>query len=255
MLATLPMYDLPEIKAATDNLWQALGKRLGSDIRLNREINLVDAWRQPDLLFSQTCGFPLTHEFRGVLKYVATPHYAADGCHGAYYSSLLFARESQPLEKFRNMRAAVNTADSMSGMLALKVMVAPFASNRRFFSKSILTGSHMNSLRWVREDKADICAIDAVTAAHIRQHRPDLLQDLAVVEQSPMVPALPFVSRCGDINLIQQVLQDVIADDTLRATREALLLTGMSVLPADAYAVIASHERRMQGSGGVDLFT
>ncbi len=49
----------------------------------------------------------------------------------------------------RDARAAFNTRDSMSGMLALKLVFAPLAGRRRFFAGAIETGSHVGSMRAV----------------------------------------------------------------------------------------------------------
>ena len=88
MIASLPMYDLPEIRAATDAWWRGLSEHMGIKGELDRGPDHYQAWRDPDLVFSQTCGYPLTHEFRGRLRLLATPHYAADGCTGPFYRSI-----------------------------------------------------------------------------------------------------------------------------------------------------------------------
>ncbi len=97
-----------------------LSRHLGVAVELDRNPDHFAAWRRDDLAFSQTCGYPFTHEFKGLLKYIATPHYAVPGCHGANYCSFIFARFDQPLDSFRGGVAAVNNPDSMSGMLALE---------------------------------------------------------------------------------------------------------------------------------------
>ncbi|NIR61538.1 MAG: hypothetical protein GWO02_19625, partial [Gammaproteobacteria bacterium] len=48
-----------------------------------------EIWRSTELLLSQTCGYPLTHALAGVVELVATPAYAAQGCRGPEYASLL----------------------------------------------------------------------------------------------------------------------------------------------------------------------
>ena len=80
MTASLPMYDWPELQPANDALWRGMARYLGIDVRLDRRADHRSVWHDPGLLFSQTCGYPLTHEFRGRLDLIATPHYSADGC-------------------------------------------------------------------------------------------------------------------------------------------------------------------------------
>jgi ABC-type phosphate/phosphonate transport system substrate-binding protein len=252
MLATLPMYDWPEVRSSTDALWRVLRRELGVDGELDRSIPYEEAWCEPGLVFSQTCGFPLTHQFRNVLHYIATPHYAVEGCEGPAYSSFVFAREPSALADFRGTRAAVNTPDSMSGMLALKLAFSEVADHSAFFGDVILTGGHVNSLIAVRDGTADVCAIDAVVVA--RQHRPDLLRGLRVIATSPVVPGLPFVTRIGNVNSIRAALEKVFADPQLAYARRTLFISGLSILNSSAYDAISDSESRMQEAGFVFPF-
>jgi ABC-type phosphate/phosphonate transport system substrate-binding protein len=254
MIASLPMYDFPEVREATDGLWRAIAKRLGTDIALSRELDWTAAWSRPNLLFSQTCGYPFTHALAGQLRYVATPHYAADGCVGPNYSSILFAREAVPLESFQNTIAAFNNRDSMSGMLALQLVFAPLAQEGRFFSNAIETGGHLASLAAVQSAEADVCAIDCVTVAYARRYRPTALAGLQEVGRSQQVPGLPYVTREDSAADVQRVLRDVFEDPATQAHRDALLLNGLSVLGSNAYAIIPTLETEMLNRDGLVLW-
>ena len=253
MTASLPMYDWPEVRAATDGLWAAVASRAGTDESLLRDGDHVAHWRRNGLLFSQTCGYPFTHEFDGRLTLVATPHYGVDGCDGPLYQSIVLARRKAPLEEFHGAVAAVNNPDSMSGMLALKLVFAPLARNGRFFGKSILSGGHIASLQAVRDGKADVCATDAVCVALARRYRPDYLEGLVEIGRGPMVPGLPFVTVAGNVAALRQALADVFADQASRAIRDHLFLTGFSILEPRDYLAILERERAMEKSGGLEL--
>lgn len=253
MIASFPMYDWPEVREATGAWWRGLSRHLGVSIELDRNPDHFAAWRRDDLFLSQTCGYPFTHEFKGLLKYVCTPHYAVPGCEGANYCSFIFARVKQPLDSFGGSIAAVNNPDSMSGMLALKLVFAPFATHGKFFSKAIETGSHINSMIAVRDGKADVCAIDAVCVAMAKRYRPDNLEGLVEIARSPIVPSLPYVTRSGNIGDIRRALVAAFADSELQAWRDRLFLSGQSVLPATAYERITDLESEMQRAGGLDL--
>lgn len=253
MIASLPMYDWPELREATDAWWAGLASHLGVAIGLYRGPDYTGAWRRPDLLFSQTCGYPFTHALRGKVRLVATPHYGADGCDGSNYCSLVFAREIKPLAAFRGGRAAVNHADSMSGMLALKLVFAPLAEHGRFFGSAFDSGGHIASLIAVREGEADICAVDAVCVALARRCRPDYLHGLVEIARSPMVPGLPYVTVAGEITKLRAALAAAFADPTLREARERLLLTGHSVLGTGDYDRILDLETAMEMAGGLAL--
>ena len=257
MIASLPMYDFDELRDEIDALWAAIGGKLGVSIPLDRDPDHMAAWRRPDLLLSQTCGYPFTHAFKGRLRLVATPHYGVDGCEGPYYQSMIFAREARPLASYAQARAAMNNDDSMSGMLALQLVFAPYAQGGRFFSEVIETGGHSRSLMAVRDGRADVCAIDAVCTAFAKRYRPDLLEGLIEIARGPMVPGLPFVTA-GDaddaqVAHLRRALSDVFADPALAPIRERLFLAGLSFLEADAYELIPDLERGMEKTGGLIL--
>ena len=247
------MYDWPEVQAATDRWWQAIARHLSIDMQLTRQPDYVALWRRPDLVFSQTCGYPFTHDFSGKLTLVATPHYAVDGCAGPNYQSIVFARSAAPLETFRGKVAAVNNPESMSGMLALKLVFAPLARSGCFFCKAIETGGHINSMLAVRDGTADVCAIDAVCVALARTYRPELLEGLVEIGRSPFVPGLPYVTVAGDVSTLRAALGGVFADPALHKTRDQLFLSGFSVLADRDYKQISDLESVMERAGRLKL--
>lgn len=253
MIASLPMYDWPEVREATDAWWAGIARHLGAGTPLLHGGDHALSWLAPGLLFSQTCGYPFTHEFRGKLKLVATPHYGVDGCRGANYRSMVFARESRPLESFRGTVAAVNNPDSMSGMLALQLVFAPYAKEGRFFASAIETGGHIASLIAVRDGKAQVCAIDSVCTAMAKAYRPDYLEGLVEIARSPEVPGLPYVTVGGDVAKLRHALAAAFADPELREPRRRLFLTGHSVLNESDYSLITGLETAMQQAGGLQL--
>ena len=242
ILASLPMYDWPEIRPFTDQFWAAFAHHAGLSGALDHESPHDALWHQPELLFSQTCGYPFTHEFKGLLHYVATPHYAVDGCKGANYSSFIFARQHLSPAELRKAKPAVNSTDSMSGYLALRLALSASGAGGDFFTTPVVTGSHLASLAAVQNGLADVCAIDCVCVALAKKHRPEALRGLIELGRSPSVPSLPFVTRAGDIGKFRVALDQTFKDPQLREAREAMLLSGVSVLPADAYDIISQLE-------------
>lgn len=257
MIASLPMYDWPELRAATDAWWAGLARHLGLTCGLDRTPDHAASWRRPELRFSQTCGYPFTHALKGRLRLVATPHYAVDGCAGPDYCSLVLAREQRPLKTFAGARAAVNTPDSMSGMLALKIVFAPHAADGRFFGSVLETGGHAASLAAVRAGHADVCAIDAVCVGLARAYRPDDLAGLIEIARSPPAPGLPYVTSAErsdrEVEAMRAGLRAAFADQALDGPRKALFLSGLSVLSASAYDRIVDLERSVERAGGFEL--
>lgn len=253
MIVSLPMYDWPEVREATDAWWVGLARHMGLIFRLTRTDDYVQHWKNRRLLFTQTCGYPFTHAFRDSFRLVATPHYAADGCTGASYCSLVFARPGRDLQSLRGGVAAVNNPDSMSGMLALKLVFAPLAVGGEFFSKTVLTGGHRASLAAVRAGAADVCAVDSVCVALARRYGPQDLEGLVEVARSPQVPGLPYVTVAGDPLRLRKGVLSAFADPALAEARERLLLAGVSVLKPIDYEIIPLLEARMQKAGGLTL--
>jgi ABC-type phosphate/phosphonate transport system substrate-binding protein len=264
--ASLPMYDLPMLRRATDAWWAGIARALRregvADVpdRLDRERDRAAQWRDPALLLSQTCGYPLRHAFADALRPVATPGYAAPGCDGPRYCSLLVVPADHPargLADLRGGRVAYNAADSQSGYNVLRAMLAPLADGAAFFGSTLATGSHNASLARVAAGEADLASIDCVTHALLARHQPDALAGTRVLQRSPQAPGLPYVTRAAaDADLLQRLragLAAALADPDLAAVRDDLLLRSFTVIEADGYAAIDAFERDALAAGYPEL--
>ena len=258
-VAALPMYDLPETVQATDELWSAISKRLrafgveGVPDVLERGGDPRDVWNSQRLLFTQTCGFPLMHEFAGKLALVATPCYDAIGCEGPSYRSFIIVRADDrraSFAEFVKAVVAINSEDSHSGFNILRWRVAR-EGRGGIFARVERTGSHFASLDAVRSGRADLAAIDCVTFGLLKRHRPSAVMDLRVLEQTPSAPALPFVTARAtteeELRLLRQALAETLADPALSEVRGTLLLRGAEEVPLTRYETIRDFAR--QGAG------
>jgi ABC-type phosphate/phosphonate transport system substrate-binding protein len=256
-IAALPMYDLPEVAEETDALWRGLSSRLraagveGVPQRLQRGGDPCELWRSSRLLFAQTCGFPLMHDFAGKLTVVATPCYSARGCDGPNYRSLIVVRADDlrsSVAEFRGAVAAVNSEESHSGFNILRWRVAQ-EGKAPFFARLERTGSHVSSLAAVRSGRADLAAIDCVTFALLERHRPSALTGVRILEETAAAPGLPFVTATSttvdELRLLRQALMDTLADPALSDECHALLLHGAEEVPLDRYKII--HDFARQG--------
>ena len=261
MIASLPMYDWPDLRLATDALWAALARALrargiAAPDRLERARPREDQWRDPDLLLSQTCGYPYATALRGTVRLVATPAYVADGCEGPLYRSAIVVRTDDPARGLVDLRgrvAAYNAPDSQSGYSAFRAAVAPLARDGRFFAGTVRTGAHLASMIAVAEGHADCAAIDCVCWSLAEHYRVDIAARLKVVAWSPPAPALPFVTAAGrtddEVEAIRAAVRAVLADPATAATRRALLVAGVEVLDDSAYDVIVDMERAAIAAG------
>jgi ABC-type phosphate/phosphonate transport system substrate-binding protein len=255
------MYDFSWVAAANDALWRGLGGRLrGAGIEapeaLSRGVDLHELWRDRRLIFGQTCGYPYVTALRDTVTLVATPVYAHPGCAGAYHRSFLIARKGQArrrLEDFVGARAAVNSLDSNSGMNLFRATIAPVAQGRAFFTEMTVTGSHQASLGAVVAGEADIAALDCVSFALLAEGRPDLIDRVDIVAQSPLSPALPFVTSANlaraRLGEVRRALQATLADPALAAARRALGIISVALLGDGDYERVAEIEQAAIAAG------
>ena len=260
--ASLPMYDLPEVREWTGNLWTAIAGELraggvsGVPDALERPSGHHAAWRPDGLLFSQSCGYPVATALRGVVRVVATPHYAAPGCEGPRYSSVVVVREASrvaALEDLRGSVCAFNSRDSQSGYNTLRAAIAPIARGGRFFARTVETGAHAASIAAVRDGRADVCAVDCVTWALLARYRPAALAGLEVIRYTEPTPGLPFVTArdcpAATVESIRDALGRAFVRPDLAETREALLIRGLSLLSGDEYEPLLAMERASAAFG------
>jgi ABC-type phosphate/phosphonate transport system substrate-binding protein len=218
--------------------------------------DLTAAWRAPDLLLSQTCGYPLLHELAGQVQLVGIPHYDAPGCDGYSYSSALIVARASPFRSLAELRGAVagfNEHGSQSGYNALRHAVAPLAGGAAFFSAVQETGRHEASIDAVVRGAIDIAAIDAVTFALIARDQPGRVAAVRVLGFTDPVAGLPFITSARtparQLAALRRALARLVTDPELEVTRARLLLIGCSFPPASVYQSIAAQEEAAAGLG------
>ncbi|WP_166359039.1 phosphate/phosphite/phosphonate ABC transporter substrate-binding protein [Pseudomonas akapageensis] len=253
--AELLMYTAPqEISEANERWLAGILERLQVSRSRPASLELMPLFLSPQLLLTQTCGYPLMTALRGRVRVIGRPCYtlpdSADGSH----CSLLLARNDQPrqgLSDFHGSRGVINNEDSNTGMNLLRHTVAPLQRQGRFFSALSLSGSHRESLRWLREGLADLAAVDSVTYAYLARHASAEVAGLRVVTRSAWSPCLPYIGAASldagqaetirrAMNLALQALPHVAATLGLR-----------EVLPAteDNYRIVLDYQRQAQEAG------
>jgi ABC-type phosphate/phosphonate transport system substrate-binding protein len=255
------MYDFPWTAEANDALWAAMAARLDeagveAPKALTRGGGLDAQWRNPHLVFGQTCGYPFITRLNDAVALVAAPRYAFPGCEDASHRSFIIRRASDPrraLAEFRGAVAGLNARDSNTGMNLFRAALAPFADRAPFFGAITVTGSHEASLAAVAEGRADLAAIDCVSYALLERGRPALVERVAVTAESPRSPSLPFIAAAGlpaeTIAAVREALHAALADPSLAEARATLGLVGaLNVTPAD-YERVAELERGAAAAG------
>ena len=245
-LASLPMYlaNRPAVAA----LWELLRHRL-TDAGLQRLPTALTwpddyhaHWLDPNLLLSQTCGYPFTDDLAGKVQLLGAFAYDAPQCSGIACRSVLVARAEHGhlgLEGFRGLRAAFNAPNSQSGYNAFRALVAPLATNGRFFAAAFETGGHSESVDAVREGRADLAAIDCVTYAALARYTPLATQGLRVVATTEAYPGLPLITAratsAAEIALLQSALRALMGSAQAAPTLQALNIVGFETPQASIY--------------------
>lgn len=260
------MYDLPELRAQTDALWAGFARAFRAQglqnvpETLTRGDDVAALWTAPGLLFSQTCGYPLTHRLAGRVALVATPVYDLPDCAPGHYRSEILVRADDAVAHLADLhgrRAAANGTDSQSGYSALRHALMDLAEGGRFFASVTFTGSHRASMQAVARGEADVCAVDVVTHRLLQRVDPDLTGALRVLAGSAAAPALPYIARrdipAGDLERLRAGLARAVGDPALAEVRRALLLAGVVVLPLSAYDRIGEMESAARAAGYPEL--
>ena len=251
-IASLGMYDNPAIRPAIDHLWQAwralfINSSSLSVIppeNLNREMPLSEQWQHPDLFLSQMCGCPYLSKYSELVTLVATPRYTHAGCTGHHYSSFIASAcgASPALEEYQDKILAANSNDSLSGLISLEISLADRGWKNPFFSECFYTGAHANSMKQVANGKADLCCIDAVSWAFTCRADPTLVERLQIIDQTPLLPALPLVTSAQQSTEFVKLLQETIllspGNPTAKLALDTLGIEGFDIVTDEQYAVI-----------------
>ncbi|WP_347312899.1 phosphate/phosphite/phosphonate ABC transporter substrate-binding protein [Defluviimonas sp. SAOS-178_SWC] len=242
MIASLAMYDWPQVRSEHDRLWSLIRAALADEgiaapETLTRDGSLWDIWESPDLVIGQTCGMPYRTRLHGRVELIGTPDYALPDAPPGHYYSELITRAGEPgeIEDFIERTLAFNGQDSQSGWAAPQNHAA--RKDLRF-THTLHTGAHLDSARAVAEGRADIAAIDAVSWRLIVAHLPDLAAKLRVIGHTEPTPGLPLITAKGRdtapfARAAAAAIAALSADD-----REALGLRGLVAIPANAYLAV-----------------
>ncbi|MFV3330913.1 phosphate/phosphite/phosphonate ABC transporter substrate-binding protein [Pseudomonas sp. NY15437] len=252
-LAELPMYTAPDVVREASDAWIARTLAL---LGVHREPwsgdDLHALFLNPQLLFTQTCGYPLMTALRGRVRLVGRPDFDLPHSAGGEHCSLLLVREDDPrhhLDALRGCRGAANSPDSNTGMNLLRHALAPWQRGSRYFGELHWSGSHRQSLAWLREGRVDLVAIDSVTFAYLALYSPGETSGVRLLQRSAPSPALPYITGAGEAQAgeIREALS--LALEQQPEVRAALRIR--RVLPAAEadYEVLLDYEREAAERG------
>lgn len=243
MIASLGMYDFGPATGANDRLWAGIreglvSRGIAAPVALTRgEGAYWPAWESPNLVLSQTCGYPFRSRLHDRVAYVGTPDYGVEGCAPGYYRSVFVVRADDrrlALAEFDGAPFAFNEPLSQSGWAAPQTHAAKLGL---YLPATVQTGGHRLSAKAVAEGRADIAALDAVTWA-LMQGADPVAGRLRAVDMTDPTPGLPFISaRAAPVDVIHAALKAAIAA-LAPEDRAVLRLRGLVRLPLAAYLAV-----------------
>jgi len=215
--------------------------------------DLMAFWRAPDLLLSQTCGYPLVMALQSAVRVLAVPAFALPGCDGMAYRSVILVPEDgvRSLDALRGSVAAINQDHSQSGMNALRHTIAPLARGGKFFSQVVVSGSHMASIAMLQRGKAAVAAIDCATYGLAVRHAPKLVAGVRQLQTTVPAPGLPLITSRQLTEAQAQDLQDVVLSltDTAALALQTLSIDRFHAIGLPDYAPIMAQARFAVGQG------
>jgi ABC-type phosphate/phosphonate transport system substrate-binding protein len=253
-IATLPMYDWPEIQSHNDKFWKTIRNALldqgfSPPDNLTRSKDVVSCWKDGRLLLGQTCGLPFVTGLKDQVSLIGTPAYEIECGAGSYFSVIVVRKdcEAASISDLASARIGYNDAMSQSGFAALYTHLVSHNISPGALVSAVQTGSHRQSIKAIAEGKIDFAAIDAVSWELALRHEP-AAKGLKVLEKTKQVPGLPLITSLRsrkEVERIQTaVINAMIALD--EATRESLLLMGFSATTMADYEVIRQGYERIE---------
>jgi ABC-type phosphate/phosphonate transport system substrate-binding protein len=265
-IVSLPMYNLPEMRTVNARFWDALrGLLVEAGLRdapetLSFDRPPVPVRIGPEILFSQTCGYPLETIFSGQAIRLGTPCYAAPGCDGPTHCAFFVVPQASPAKTTADLKGGrylLNSPVSNSGMNLPRRRLAEIAGGGPFFSAVIETGGHPASLDRLLRGEGDVASIDCVTYAFWRHYRPEAAARVRVIGETPPSPAIPFVTSVAKppeiVEILRTALRVLVHDTRYDAVRSGLLLTDIVDLPNAAYRSLLDYEREAREFGYPEL--
>jgi ABC-type phosphate/phosphonate transport system substrate-binding protein len=235
--ASLPMYNLPEMRAANAAFWAALRAELGAEgmtglpEALSFDRPPVPRAIEPENLFTQVCGYPLQTIFRGQARLLGLPTYTAEHCAPGRHAAVFIVHADAPyraLADLEGTKFVFNSPHSNSGMNLPRLALARIGARAPFFGSITETHSHPANIERVAKGEADATCVDNVTYAFVVRHRPEIGARTRILAPTPSTPAIPFVTAIATPEPIVQALQAALFR-VARAPRWAEARAGLMI--------------------------
>ena len=253
--AALPMYTAPERVAQASELWLArIFELLDAQHMESTTFGLPELWLSERLVLAQTCGYPLMTLLRGKVRLIGRPAYELPNSANGQHCSLLLVRADDPrseLKDFFGSHGLINSEDSNSGMNLLRHSLAPLQRDGRFFSQVSQTGGHRHSMRWLKDGRGDLAAIDSVTYDYLARDASPEVSGLRILARTASGPCLPYITAlsadAAQAQAIRQAMNQALVD--LPDVAQVLAISKVLSAHEDDYQVLLDYEQQAARQG------
>jgi ABC-type phosphate/phosphonate transport system substrate-binding protein len=236
--ASFGMYPFQPLRPAWEHLWAAVHARAPwTPAALTWQRTEPDHWTDPACAVSHVCGWPVASTRPETVAVVGAFTLALPEAEGHRYRSVLVASRRGELAGFvtAETTVAANSDDSLSGWVSLQA--ATVGVGRPWPGRVRWTGSHLESVRAVHAEQADLASIDELTWAHLRRLEPRLVDGLHVIGRGPWTPSPAIVTSTGRVDELRRAFAGAMEDPATRPARAALLLAGFVPIDHTEYVV------------------
>jgi ABC-type phosphate/phosphonate transport system substrate-binding protein len=262
----MPLYDFPETRPGRNAFWQAIRAELMRN-GIDQLPEGLDFWRppvperiEPEVIFSQVCGYPLQTIFRGQATILGTPIYDVEHCDGPTHVGAFVVHRDAPyrrLEDLRGCRFVYNSRHSNSGMNLPRRAIADIARGAPFFGSIVETHSQHGNLDRVAQREADATCVDNVTYAYFVRSRPDAASVTRILAVTPPSPSIPFVTSSATDSAttacLRRALRRVAVAPEWADLRAGLLLRDIVTVDEAVYSAVLDYEREAAERGYPEL--
>ena len=254
MTSDLSMYLAPARVSQAQDAWlERILAILGERREQKPVVDLASHWLSPDLLLSQTCGYPFVTSLRGKVRLIGRPSYELTHSSAGSHCSLLLCRADSDvtdLAGFQGSHGLINAPDSNSGMNLLRHTLAG-VSARGFFSTLTFTGSHRESMRRLKEGEGDLASIDSVTYDYLARDNSAEIEGLRILLRSARSPCLPYITSIGQTAADAASIRNAMNEALNQLPEVSRDLAIKEVLPASEadYECLLEYERSAASRG------
>ncbi len=253
LIATLPMYDLPELREATSTLLTRVTAELRSagwpvipDFPdFADHAALVKHWRDPQVAVSHSCGLPFLEDLADAARILGTFQWRGVSNVGGHYRSVIVIRQDDPrtIDQLAGAQPIINSPESLSGWCSLGVALHGAGYTAADFPVPIASGAHGKSIEMVTNRVGDFASIDGATLRLLERHRPQALVGIRALGLGPLIPATPLITRLEapiSVEAIRTAIATAVNDAAMGGTLDRLGIDGFVALTADDYAPIVA---------------